>query len=115
MLSRQLEVHMTLIEQNIKKIILSGKARRLKQAKEEAKDEIEKYRLEREKQFKEFEAKHMGSKEDVAARIEADAKVKIEEMGKSVIKNKAAVISEILNLVYDIKPELHKNFQVAAH
>jgi hypothetical protein len=34
-----------------------GKARRLKQAKEEAQDEIEKYRSERERQFKEFEAK----------------------------------------------------------
>lgn len=37
--------------------ILLGKARRLKQAKEEAQDEIEKYRQERERQFKEFEAK----------------------------------------------------------
>lgn len=37
-----------------------GKARRLKQAKEEAQDEIEKYRQEREKQFKEFEAKVSG-------------------------------------------------------
>lgn len=33
-----------------------GKARRLKQAKDEATDEIEKYRQEREKQFKDFEA-----------------------------------------------------------
>lgn len=38
-------------------IIILGKARRLKQAKEEAQDEIEKYRQEREKQFKEFEIK----------------------------------------------------------
>lgn len=37
--------------------MFTGKARRLKQAKEEAQDEIEKYRLERERQFKEFEAK----------------------------------------------------------
>lgn len=37
--------------------IFTGKARRLKQAKEEAQDEIEKYRQEREKQFREFEAK----------------------------------------------------------
>lgn len=37
--------------------LISGKARRLKQAKEEAQEEIEKYRQEREKQFKEFEAK----------------------------------------------------------
>lgn len=35
----------------------AGKARRLKQAKEEAQDEIEKYRQEREKQFRDFEAK----------------------------------------------------------
>lgn len=34
-----------------------GKQRRLKQAKEEAQEEIEKYRLERDRQFKEFEAK----------------------------------------------------------
>lgn len=34
-----------------------GKQKRLKQAKEEAQDEIEKYRLERDRQFKEFEAK----------------------------------------------------------
>lgn len=36
--------------------LLSGKARRLKQAKDEATEEIERYRLEREKQFKDFEA-----------------------------------------------------------
>lgn len=34
-----------------------GKQRRLKQAKEEAQEEIEKYRAERDRQFKEFEAK----------------------------------------------------------
>lgn len=34
-----------------------GKAKRLKQAKDEATEEIEKYRGEREKQFKDFEVK----------------------------------------------------------
>ncbi|XP_076239586.1 V-type proton ATPase subunit Vha13 [Calliopsis andreniformis] len=88
------------------------KARRLKQAKEEAQDEIEKYRQEREKQFREFEAKHMGSKEDVAVRIEADTKVKIEEMNQAVIVHKNNVMLKILELVYDIKPELHKNYRI---
>lgn len=41
----------------IKIKILVGKARRLKQAKDEATEEIEKYRSEREKQFKDFETK----------------------------------------------------------
>jgi len=87
------------------------KARRLKQAKEEAQDEIEKYRQERERQFKEFENKHMGSKEDVAARIEADTRIKIDEMQKAVNLHKEAVIVKVLELVYDIKPELHKNYR----
>lgn len=38
-------------------LLFSGKARRLKQAKDEATEEIEKYRGEREKQFKDFETK----------------------------------------------------------
>lgn len=37
--------------------MFTGKAKRLKQAKEEAQDEVERYRQERERQFKEFEAK----------------------------------------------------------
>lgn len=54
------------------------KARRLKQAKEEAQTEIEAYRQEREKQFKEFESKHLGSRDDVAAKIDMDMKMKLE-------------------------------------
>ncbi|EAT34456.1 AAEL013302-PA [Aedes aegypti] len=87
------------------------KQRRLKQAKEEAQEEIERYRQERERQFKEFEAKHMGSREGVAAKIDADTVLKIEEMNRSIFTNKAALINEILKLVYDIKSQLHKNYQ----
>ncbi|XP_065168922.1 V-type proton ATPase subunit G-like [Atheta coriaria] len=88
------------------------KARRLKQAKEEAQDEIEKYRTERERQFRDFEAKHMGSREDVAAKIEQDTKHRIEEMNKAIISQKEPVMREVLQLVYDIRPEMHKNYRV---
>ncbi|PZC79332.1 V-type proton ATPase subunit G [Helicoverpa armigera] len=88
------------------------KAKRLKQAKEEAQDEVEKYRQERERQFKEFEAKHMGTREGVAAKIEAETKIKIEEMNKMVKTQQEAVIKDVLNLVYDIKPELHTNYRL---
>ncbi|XP_014355156.2 V-type proton ATPase subunit G [Papilio machaon] len=88
------------------------KAKRLKQAKEEAQDEVEKYRQERERQFKEFEAKHMGTREGVAAKIDAETRVKIEEMNKMVQTQKEDVITDILNLVYDIKPELHVNYRI---
>lgn len=54
----------------------------------------------------------MGSREGVAAKIEADTQLKIQEMNRSIQGNREILIKEILQLVYDIKPELHKNFQV---
>lgn len=63
----------------------------MKQAKEEAQDEIEKYRKERERQFREFEAKHMGSREDVASKIEQDTKRRIEDMNKAIVSQKQPV------------------------
>jgi len=87
------------------------KARRLKQAKEEAQAEIERYRTEREKQFKDFEAKHMGSREEVAARIDQDTIAKIEGMKKQVANNKEQVMNRLLEIVCEIKPELHRNYR----
>lgn len=51
----------------------------------------------------------MGSKESVAAKIDADTRVKIDEMNRSISTNRPVLIQELLDLVYDIKPELHKN------
>ena len=48
----------------------------------------------------------MGSKDDIAAKIEADTKVKIEAMNRSVASNKEVVISSLLSLCCDIKPEV---------
>lgn len=56
----------------------------MKQAKDEAKEEIEKYRAEREKQFREFEAKKMGSKEDIQTKIDVDTLKKIAEIESQV-------------------------------
>merc|ERR1712045_895862 len=79
------------------------KNRRLKQAKEEAQVEIEKYKGERERSFKDIEAK-----------IEADTVVKIEAMNRSVASNKGDVIANLITLVRDIKPEVHKNYRGGA-
>ena len=87
------------------------KTKRLKQAKEEAQDEIEKYRKERERQFREFEAKHMGSREDVAAKIDQDTKQRIDDMNRAVASHKEPVVQEMLKLIYDISPQLHKNYR----
>lgn len=54
----------------------------------------------------------MGSKEDVAACIDAETRVKIDEMNKAVITHKTPVMQKILELVYNIKPELHPNYRI---
>ena len=54
----------------------------------------------------------MGSKEGVAAKIDADTRVKIEEMERSILTNRPQLIQELLDLVYDIKPQLHKNYEL---
>lgn len=52
----------------------------------------------------------MGSKEGVAAQIEADTKIKIRDMNSQQETHRPMVIEELLNLVYDLKPELHRNY-----
>lgn len=64
------------------------KTRRIKQAREEAQAEIEKYRGERERQYKEFELKHLGSREDVVARIDKDTQLHFKQIEHDVANNK---------------------------
>jgi V-type H+-transporting ATPase subunit G len=52
----------------------------------------------------------MGSREGVAAKIDADTVVKIEEMNRAISMNKSVIINDIIGLVYSIKPEVHKNY-----
>jgi len=86
------------------------KTKRLKQAKEEAAAEIEQFRNECEKKFKEKQASEMGQ-EDFQKRITDETGQRLEEMASQIQTNKGAVIDRMLDLVYDINPELHENFR----
>lgn len=57
-----------------------------------------------------FTFQHMGSREGVAAKIDADTTQKIEKMNIDIQSNKNPIIQDVLRLCYDIKPEVHKNF-----
>ncbi|CAD6184672.1 unnamed protein product [Caenorhabditis auriculariae] len=85
------------------------KLQRMKQAKQEAQAEVEKYRQQREQEFKSFEQQYLGTKEDIEAKIRKDTEDQISAMKQSVSANKQQVIVRLLQLVCDIKPELHHN------
>lgn len=52
----------------------------------------------------------MGSREGVAAKIDSETQVRIAKMNQDVVSNKIIVIDQILKLVFDVKPEVHKNY-----
>lgn len=53
----------------------------------------------------------MGSREGVASKIDVETKLRLDEMLRQLATQKEPVIVDVLNLVYDIKPELHKNYR----
>jgi V-type H+-transporting ATPase subunit G len=92
--------------------LLTGKARRIKQAREEAQAEIENYRRERERQFREYEAKYMGSREDIAAKIDKNTELMLCDVESDVKNNKEKVLADLLYLVLNVKPEVHPNYKI---
>uniref|UniRef100_A0A8D0BTX3 V-type proton ATPase subunit G n=1 Tax=Salvator merianae TaxID=96440 RepID=A0A8D0BTX3_SALMN len=88
------------------------KNRRLKQAKEEAQAEIEQYRLQREKDFKAKEAAALGSHGSSLTEVEKETQEKMAVLQNSFQKNREEVLNSLLNLVCDIKPEIHLNYRI---
>ncbi|XP_010213869.1 PREDICTED: V-type proton ATPase subunit G 1 [Tinamus guttatus] len=88
------------------------KNRRLKQAKEEAQAEIEQYRLQREKEFKAKEAAALGSHGSCTTEVEKETQGKMSVIQQNFQKNREAVLSQLLSLVCEIKPEIHVNYRI---
>lgn len=53
----------------------------------------------------------MGSREGVASKIDADTNVRLQDMTRQLGSNKDKVITGILEYIYDIKADLHKNYR----
>ena len=89
----------------------TGKNQRLKEAKEEAAREIEDYRKQRDHQFQDEQKKFHGSKDDSQLKMKGETEEKLKTIDQEVSDHKEEVIRQLLELVYDIKPELHINYR----
>ncbi|XP_021538164.1 V-type proton ATPase subunit G 3 isoform X1 [Neomonachus schauinslandi] len=89
----------------------SRKEKRLKQAKEEAMAEIDQYRMQREKEFRLKQFKVMGSQSNLSEEIEEQTQGKIKELSGSYNKYMESVLKQLLNIVCDVKPEIHVNYR----
>jgi V-type H+-transporting ATPase subunit G len=75
------------------------KARRLKQAKEEAAADIEQFKAERQLAFQKYESEHMGSRGDIAKRIDQETNEKLELMAKRIESTKKIIIDRLIEEV----------------
>ncbi|NXD22335.1 VATG3 ATPase, partial [Spelaeornis formosus] len=86
------------------------KGKRLKQAKEEATAEIDHYRLQREKEFRNKETNVMGSQGNLSVKIEEQTTEAIRSLTSSYHRNMESMMKKLLSTICDISPEIHPNF-----
>lgn len=90
------------------------KARRLKQAKEEANAEIEQFKSERQIAFTKYETEHMGSRGDIAKKIDQDTNEKLEVMAKRIESTKQTILGRLIEeVISNVDPKLHRNKKAA--
>uniref|UniRef100_A0A6I8N042 V-type proton ATPase subunit G n=1 Tax=Ornithorhynchus anatinus TaxID=9258 RepID=A0A6I8N042_ORNAN len=92
----------------------TGKARRLKQAKEEAQMEVEHYRREREQEFQTKQQAAMGSQGNVSAEVEQGTRRQVQDMQSAQQRSRERVLARLLALVCDVRPQIHLNYRIAA-
>lgn len=73
------------------------KAQLLKKAKEEAAAEIEHYKAERQIVFNKYETEHIGSKDDIAKRIDRETTERLETMSKRMKSNQKVVVHALMD------------------
>uniref|UniRef100_A0A8C0M9G0 V-type proton ATPase subunit G n=1 Tax=Canis lupus familiaris TaxID=9615 RepID=A0A8C0M9G0_CANLF len=88
------------------------KARRLKQAKEEAQME-ELYRREREQEFQSKQQAAMGSQGNLSAEVEQATRRQVQGMQSSQQRNRERVLAQLLGMVCDVRPQVHPNYRIA--
>ncbi|XP_023368689.1 V-type proton ATPase subunit G 2 isoform X2 [Otolemur garnettii] len=91
-----------------------GKARRLKQAKEEAQMEVEQYRREREQEFQSKQQAAMGSQGNLSAEVEQATRRQVQGMQSSQQRNRERVLAQLLGMVCDVRPQVHPNYRIPA-
>ncbi|KAF8518991.1 V-type ATPase [Hysterangium stoloniferum] len=90
------------------------RVQRLKDARADATKEIEKYKQEKDNEFKAFESTHAGSTSNLQSQVDSETNVKLETLKQAYENHKDDVVQKLLDRVVLVKPELHRNLRKAA-
>jgi len=87
---------------------------KLKAAKEEANSEVEVYKKQADKAFKEQEKEILGSRDDMKHKQDQHEATEKERIANKTHENKQDVIDSLIKLVCEVQPKLHINYKVSA-
>lgn len=75
--------------------------------------EVDQYRMLRDKEFRLRQSKIMGSQSNLADEIDKQTLEKIKELTGSYNTHAESMLTQVLNMVCDVKPEMHVNYRAA--
>ncbi|KAM3082640.1 hypothetical protein ACMFMF_002295 [Clarireedia jacksonii] len=87
------------------------RTKRVKEARDEAKKEIDAYRKEKEDEFRKFEAEHTSGNKKAEEDASKDAENKLQEIKEAGKKGEGKVIEDLLKAVFDVKPVVPERVQ----
>ncbi|UJR31569.1 hypothetical protein I4U23_019056 [Adineta vaga] len=88
------------------------KNKRIKDAQNEAKHEIEQFKSERERRYKGLEQQQLGNRTQMTEESNKDTQIQIASLKNQYDSNKQDLLQRIITLVCDIKPEAHINARI---
>ncbi|KAH8200799.1 hypothetical protein TruAng_005036 [Truncatella angustata] len=80
------------------------RTKRVREARDEAKKEIDAYRKEKEDEFKKFESEHAQGNKQAEDEASKEADAKIQEIKGAGKKSQEKVVADLLKAVFDVKP-----------
>ncbi|KAI1467792.1 vacuolar ATPase [Daldinia caldariorum] len=80
------------------------RTKRVREARDEAKKEIEAYRQAKEEEFKKFEAEHTQGNKQAEDEANREAEANIKEIQAAGQKSQAKIVEELLKAVFEVKP-----------
>ncbi|TDZ32481.1 V-type proton ATPase subunit G [Colletotrichum trifolii] len=80
------------------------RTKRVKEARDEAKKEIEVYRNSKEAEFKKFESEHTQGNKEAENEATEEAEGKIKEIKAAGKQSQDRVIADLLKAVFEVKP-----------
>ncbi|CAF1575938.1 unnamed protein product [Rotaria sp. Silwood1] len=88
------------------------KNKRIKDAQNQAKSEIEEFKGERDQRYKSLEQQQLGNRAQMTEESNKQTQIHIASLKTQYETNKDALLERIITLVCDIKPESHINARI---